>query len=46
MKERLEQIDSQLFYLDMKDHWSHADYELDRKLRQERKALIKILGGE
>ena len=46
MKKRLEQIDNQLFYLDMKDHWNNADYELDRKLRQEKREIMKILGGE
>ena len=46
MRERIEQIDSQLFYLNMKDRWNSNDYEYDRQLRQERKALIKKLEEE
>lgn len=46
MRERIEQIDNQLFYLDMKDRWNNNDYEYARRLRQERKALIKKLEQE
>lgn len=43
MRERIEAIENQLFYLNMKDRWNYDDYEFERKLRQERKALIKKL---
>ena len=43
MRERIEQIDNQLFYLNMKDRWNYNDYEYDRQLRQERRTLIKKL---
>ena len=43
MRERIEQIDNQLFYLNMKDRWNWNDYEFERKLKQERKELIKKL---
>lgn len=46
MRERIEQIDSQLFYLNMKDRWNSNDYEYDRQLRQERRTLIKKLEKE
>lgn len=46
MRERIEQIDNQLFYLDMKDRWDSDDYEYDRQLKQERKELIKKLEEE
>ena len=46
MRERIEQIDNQLFYLNMKDRWNSNDYEYDRQLRQERRTLIKKLEKE
>lgn len=46
MRERIEQIDNQLFYLNMKDRWNSNDYEYDRQLRQERRTLIKKLEEE
>lgn len=46
MRERIEQINDQLFYLNMKDRWNSDDYAYDRQLRQERRTLIKKLEEE
>lgn len=34
-EKRIDEIETRLFLLNMKDFWNHADYELDRKLTNE-----------
>ena len=37
---KIEAIDKQIFSLTMKDMWSRRDYELDRRLHDERYSLM------
>ena len=44
MSKRIEELESKRFYLSMKDRWSSADFELDRKWWTEILDLEKKLG--
>lgn len=35
LKEKLFNLERQLFELEMKDHWDNADFDLSRELREE-----------
>lgn len=37
--ERIEQLEKQIFLLEMKDHWSYEDYERSYKWRDELRKL-------
>ena len=41
-EKRIEEIETRLFLLNMKDRWSHEEYELDRVLTNELLALKGI----
>lgn len=43
IKKRIESIKDSEFYLQMKDRWSNADYELSRKYSEEIVRLRKLL---
>lgn len=38
-KERIEWMEKQIFLLEMKDHWSHEDFEQSRKWYDELRKL-------
>ena len=40
-KEKLFNLERQLFELEMKDHWDNADFDLSRELREEIKNVDK-----
>lgn len=44
MSKRIEELESKRFYLSMKDHWTSADFETDRKWWTEILDLEKELG--
>lgn len=50
LKERLEKLESEEFMLQMIDHWSESDYDLDRKLTKEirevKSEIQKLEGGK
>lgn len=48
MNKRIDELERRRFYLSMKDHWSAADFESDRKMWQEvltlKKEVAKLEG--
>lgn len=43
IKEEIESIDNQLFYLTMKDYWDRSDYEDERELIEKKNKLKEQL---
>ena len=43
IKTRIEQLETQAFYINMTDHWTNADRELLRKVEKELKELKEKL---
>lgn len=43
IKNRINQINMEIFNLEMKDHWDNADYDLKRELDKEKKSLEQQL---
>lgn len=45
IKNRIKDIDRQIFNLDMKDHWDNVDFHLKSELDKEKKSLEQKLKG-
>jgi len=45
MKNRIAELEKNLFFLAMKDRWNSNDYELDRKWSAEMRKLKNELGA-
>lgn len=43
IKARIEQLETQVFYINMTDHWTNADRELLRKVEKELRELKEKL---
>lgn len=43
IKKKIEELEKQAFYLDMKDHWNQADFDESRRLNTEIELLKKEL---
>ena len=46
IKAKIEELESEKFYLAMKDHWNDKDYQYDRELFREIQALKAMLPKE
>lgn len=46
IKERIEKIEEQRFYLSCKDHWNSSDYAKDDEMLKEIRELTKMLKME
>jgi len=44
MVKRIDELETRQFYLAMKDRWSNADFDLDRKLSREIRELKAQIG--
>ena len=45
IKNRIKELDRQIFNLEMKDKWDNVDYHLKRELNKEKKSLEQKLKG-
>ena len=43
--EKIEKLETQIFYLDMKDHWSNEDFETSHRWHEELRKLRKEKEG-
>jgi len=45
IEKRLEELQERNFYLEMQDHWTHADFEYSRRLKGEIRELTQKLAN-
>lgn len=45
IKNRIKELERQIFTLEMKDHWDKVDYDLKHELDKEKKSLEQKLKG-
>lgn len=45
-RERKEELEQAVFYLEMKDHWNHHDFELMRQMKDKLAELEQVIKEE